>query len=366
MTPAGGESSGRIADLVTDLNIWVRADGTGKVFDASIGFILPNSATVRPDASWILGERWNALPADQRQRLPAIVPDFVAELRFPSDRLGKLQRKMRQYVEQGVRLGWLLDPIRGKAEIYRPGRAVAVLDRPATLAGEKVLPGFVLDLRGILDDGGGNQMIPASTDHPTPVRPVQPTRPALVLPRGVRLKVTPEQFWEFCRANPDLRLERSATGRLIAMTPAGFGSGRRNSKLAMRLGNWAEADGTGVAADSSGGFTLPNGAIRGPDAAWVSQARLALVPPAQLERFPELCPDFVVELRSPSDRLKSLRRKLVEYVEQGVRLGWLLDPIRGKAEIYRPGQRVQVLDRPLTLSGEEVLPGFVLDLRGES
>ena len=207
-------------------------------------------------------------------------------------------------------------------------------------------------------------MVPSKTPRQVGRQSSCATQPALVLPRGVHLRVTPEQFWEFCRVNPDLRLERTATGRLIAMMPAGFGSGVRNSKIAMRLGNWAEANGTGVASDSSAGFILPNGAIRGPDASWVSQARLSFVPLDQLEKLPELSPDFVVELRSKSDRVKTLQRKMVEYIDQGVRLGWLIDPFRAKVEIYRPGQVVEVLGRPATLSGEDVLPGFVLDLRG--
>lgn len=148
------------------------------------------------------------------------------------------------------------------------------------------------------------------------------------------------------------------------MSPAGFASSGRNAKLTGRLSGWAEADGTGVASDSSVGFILPNGATVGPDASWISRERLRLVAPADLERFPHACPDFVVELRSPSDRLESVRRKMRQYIDQGVRLGWLLDPIRAVAEVYRPGREPEVLERPATLAGEDVLPGFVLDLRG--
>ena len=207
-------------------------------------------------------------------------------------------------------------------------------------------------------------MVPSKTPRQAGRRSSCTTQAALVLPRGVHLRVTSEQFWEFCLVNPDLRLERTATGRLIAMMPAGFGSSNRNIKITTRLGNWAEVNGTGLACESSVGFTLPNGAVRGPDAAWISNARFQYVPLDQYERFPHACPEFVVELRSKSDRLKTLQRKMVEYVEQGVRLGWLIDPFRAKVEIYRTGQAVQVLDRPTTLAGEDVLPGFVLDLRG--
>ncbi len=184
------------------------------------------------------------------------------------------------------------------------------------------------------------------------------------LPRSAKLRVSPEMFWRLCGENRDLRLERTAKGTVIVMAPCGLATGGRNSKLTMRLGNWAEANGTGEAYDSSAGYTLPNGAVLGPDASWVSHARLELISLEERERFPRVCPDFVVELRSPSDRVKTLRRKMVEYLAQGVRLGWLLDPITGLAEVYRPGREAEVLNRPATLSGEDVLPGFVLDLRG--
>lgn len=205
-----------------------------------------------------------------------------------------------------------------------------------------------------------------------PTRVVQPVaiqlgrKPPVVvtLPRRARLRVSQAMLWRICRENPELRFERTARGGLVVMTPAGFRSSNRNLKISMRLGNWAEADGTGVASDSSVGYILPDGATLGPDASWISQARLSLVPPAELDRFPHACPDFVVELRSPSDRLASVRTKMRHYIDQGVRLGWLIDPIAGRAEIYRPARDPEILDRPASLSGEDVLPGFVLDLAG--
>ena len=193
------------------------------------------------------------------------------------------------------------------------------------------------------------------------------TRPAPVelrLPTPARLRVSPEMFWKICRLNPDLRLERTSQGRMIVMGPATMALGGQNAKLTMRLGIWTEANGTGKAFDSSTGYTLPNGAVRAPDASWISQARLVLLPIAERNRFALICPDFVVELRSRSDRLNTLQRKMHEYREQGARLGWLLDPLSGRVEVYRPDQNVEVFDRPVSLSGEGVLPGFVLDLRG--
>ncbi len=144
------------------------------------------------------------------------------------------------------------------------------------------------------------------------------------------------------------------------MPPAGSETGRRNNKLAVRVGTWAEADGTGVAFDSSAGFILPNGAIRSPDASWVKKERWEALSKNQQEGFAPLCPDFVVELRSPTDRLVDLHSKMQEYIDNGAHLGWLIDPIDKRAYVYRPGQPVESLDNPATLSGDPVLPGFVL------
>ncbi len=148
------------------------------------------------------------------------------------------------------------------------------------------------------------------------------------------------------------------------MAPAGTESGWRNGKLTMRLGNWAEKDGTGEFFDSSTGFTLPDGRIVSPDASWVSRERWLALPPASRLRFAPICPDFVVEILSPSDSPRKARRKMAEYQTQGARLGWLLDPGTFQVEIYRPDRPVETLARPATLSGEDVLPGFVLDLKG--
>ena len=148
------------------------------------------------------------------------------------------------------------------------------------------------------------------------------------------------------------------------MAPAGSESGWRNGKLTMRLGAWAEADGTGEFFDSSTGYTLPNGAVRAPDASWIVRDRWLALPLLARKRFAPICPDFVVEITSPSDTLKIAREKMLEYLDQGVRLGWLLDPEHALVEIYRSGRPVETLNRPAALSGEDVLPGFVLDLKG--
>jgi Uma2 family endonuclease len=175
--------------------------------------------------------------------------------------------------------------------------------------------------------------------------------------------LTPERFWQLCQTNRDLQLELTAQGHLVIMPPTGWGSGRRNASLTTRLTVWAEADGTGITFDSSTGFRLPNGAIRSPDAAWVRQDRLAALNPNP-EEFLPLAPDFVVELRSASDGLKPLQLKMQEYIENDVRLGWLLNAKDREVEIYRPGQAVEILSAPQQLSGEDVLPRFVLELAG--
>jgi Uma2 family endonuclease len=175
-------------------------------------------------------------------------------------------------------------------------------------------------------------------------------------------QLTDEAFSAICEANPEMKFERTAEGALVIMPPTGGETGNRNSKLTARLEIWADADGTGLTFDSSTCFKLPNGAERSPDAAWVSWTRWNALTPEQRRSFPPLAPDFVVELRSTSDSLESLQAKLREYLANGVRLGWLLDPQSQRVEIYRPGQPVEVLNAPQTLSGEGVLPGFVLSL----
>ncbi len=175
-----------------------------------------------------------------------------------------------------------------------------------------------------------------------------------------RTRLTKEQFAFLCQENRDLRFELTAQQELVIMPPAGSETGRRNSKLAVRLGTWAEADGTGVVFDSSAGFTLPNDAIRSPDASWIRQERWNALTKEQRVGFAPICPDFVVELRSPSDRLSELQAKMEEYIDNGARLGWLIDPIDKQVYIYRPGQPVETLDNPVTVSGDPVLPGFVL------
>jgi Uma2 family endonuclease len=184
--------------------------------------------------------------------------------------------------------------------------------------------------------------------------------PTIAIPQT--FKVTHEQFQQIVAVNPDLRLERTATGELIVMPPTGTETGKHNQDLSGQLWLWNRQTKLGEVFDSSTGFQLPNGADRSPDASWVKLERWQALTPKEREGFAPLCPDFVVELRSQSDNMEPLREKMREYMANGASLGWLIDKKNRKVEIYRLGLDVEILDNPTTLSGEDVLPGFVLDL----
>lgn len=175
-------------------------------------------------------------------------------------------------------------------------------------------------------------------------------------------KVTHEQFAQLARVNRDWQLELTAAGELVVMPPTGSITGNRNSDINGQLWLWNRQTKLGRAFDSSSGFTLPNGAIRSPDAAWISKERWDALTVEQQEGFAPICPDFVIELRSSLDTLPSLQEKMREYLVNGSSLGFLLDRKNQKVEIYRPGAVVEVLQCPQSVSGGEVLPGFVLDL----
>ncbi len=186
---------------------------------------------------------------------------------------------------------------------------------------------------------------------------------SLDVPETVGLKVSREHFLVLAAANKEVRLERTAEGELIVNPPTGWETGTYNWSIAGELYLWWRSSGEpGRAFDSSTGFDLPNGATRSPDASWVSQARWDALTPDQKGTFATICPDFVVELRSGSDRLQPLQDKMAEYLENGAQLGWLIDPQQQRVEIYRTGLPVEVLENPAELSGENVLAGFQLAL----
>jgi Uma2 family endonuclease len=172
-----------------------------------------------------------------------------------------------------------------------------------------------------------------------------------------------EQFFEFCQLNKDWRIERTAEGDLEILPPTGGEASNRNADITMQVGIWARQDGTGVAFDSNGVFLLPNGAMRSPDASWMPRVRLTNLTAEQKQRFLPLCPDFVIELRYPSDPLPPLEAKMREYLENGARLGWLLDPGEKKVHVYQIEEDLRILENPQKVSGHPVLQGFVLDLR---
>jgi Uma2 family endonuclease len=175
--------------------------------------------------------------------------------------------------------------------------------------------------------------------------------------------MTPEQFFEFCQVNRDLRIERNKFGDISIMPPTGGITGNRNFNIAGQLYVWTEQDGTGICFDSSTGFTLSTGAERSPDVSWIKLERWNSLSQEQQQRFAPICPDFVIELRSASDNIKPLQEKMEEYIgEKGIQLGWLIDRKNRKVYIYRPLMPVECLDNPLTLDGENVLPGFVLNM----
>lgn len=191
--------------------------------------------------------------------------------------------------------------------------------------------------------------------------PLAATSP-LVLHLAPVLELDDQHFFEFCQLNRDLRIERTSQGDLLIMPPTGGETGKINFELIGLFRQWVHVDGTGIGFDSSTGFTLPNGAKRSPDLAWVTRSRWETLTQQQREGFAPLCPDFVVELRSPSDALEYVQAKMREYLDNGAQLGWLIDPPDKKVYVYRPQAQVDCLNNPQTVSGDPILPRFVLEV----
>jgi Uma2 family endonuclease len=175
--------------------------------------------------------------------------------------------------------------------------------------------------------------------------------------------MTDEQFYQLCRQNPEIKFERNQRGEIIIMSPTGGETGNQNAETNAEFVIWNRQTKLGKVFDSSTCFKLANGASRSPDVAWIEQSRWDVLTPQQKEKFPPIAPDFVLELMSPSDSLKDIQEKMQEYIDNGVKLGWLIYPKKQKVEIYRQGQAVEILTSPTTLSGEDVLLGFVLDMQ---
>ncbi len=185
--------------------------------------------------------------------------------------------------------------------------------------------------------------------------------PPIKIKMPSEVQMSDDQFFDFCQLNRDLRIERTEEGELIIMTPTGSETGNRNLGLAAQLWIWSKRDKTGIAFDSSTGFAIA-GVPLSPDASWVTLERWNSLSRELQVKFAPICPDFVVEIRSPSDNLKPLKDKMEVYINQGARLGWLIDRDRRKVYVYRPGCLEECLDNPATLSGDPVLPGFILDM----
>ncbi|MCC5639696.1 Uma2 family endonuclease [Nostoc sp. CHAB 5844] len=176
------------------------------------------------------------------------------------------------------------------------------------------------------------------------------------------VQFTDEQFYQLCRENPDVKFERNAQGEIIVMPPTGGETGKYNVEIASDFVIWNRQAKLGVCFDSSTCFKLANGANRSPDVAWIKQDRWDALTPQEKAKFPPIAPDFVLELMSPSDDLADTQAKMQEYMDNQVKLGWLINPKAKQVEIYRPGKPVEVLNSPTQLSGEDILPGFILDL----
>jgi Uma2 family endonuclease len=175
-------------------------------------------------------------------------------------------------------------------------------------------------------------------------------------------KLTPDEFWEFCAKNRKLRAELTKDGDVIIMAPTGFESSELNSEINFQLQSWARRNGTGTVTESNGAYVLPNGATYAPDAAWTQNERLEKFTSEEKQKFLLLCPDFVIELRSSSDNLGNLKQKMQDWIDNGVRIAWLIDPFQKKVHIYTPDREPEISDDPKSVSGENVLPGFELNL----
>ncbi|MBD2362314.1 Uma2 family endonuclease [Anabaena minutissima FACHB-250] len=186
---------------------------------------------------------------------------------------------------------------------------------------------------------------------------------SLVIQMPPSMQMTDEQFFEFCQVNRELRIEMNQFGEISIMPPTGSETGNRNFNVALQLGVWSEQDGTGICFDSSTGFTLSTGAKRSSDASWMKLERWNTLSSEQQQSFAPICPDFVVELRSPSDNFQPLKDKMVEYMkEPGVKLGWLIDRKYRRVYIYHPGQPEECLESLDKVSADPALPGFVLNM----
>lgn len=177
-------------------------------------------------------------------------------------------------------------------------------------------------------------------------------------------KLTDEEFFEFCRRNDELHIEMTKEGEIVMRSPDGSESGHRSFNLTVGFGTWAEATGTGVGFGSGTLFKLPNGAKRAPDLSWILNERWEAIPKKQRKKFAPICPDFVVELRSETDKLETVKAKMEEYLANGAQLGWLIDPLEKKVYVYRPNARVKILHQPATISGKPLLKGLTLKLTG--
>jgi Uma2 family endonuclease len=176
-------------------------------------------------------------------------------------------------------------------------------------------------------------------------------------------QMSDDEFFEFCRENADLRIEMDKRGDIEIMPPTGAETGGKNFILIGKFAIWVEKDGTGKGFNSSTGFILPNGAKRSPDLSWIKLTAWEKIPLEKRKKFPPICPDFVVEIRSETDSLPKLKAKMLEYIENGASLGWLIDATKKRVYVYQPNTEVEVLDNPTEISGNPLLQGFTLNVQ---
>jgi Uma2 family endonuclease len=216
-----------------------------------------------------------------------------------------------------------------------------------------------VDIESVIFEEGESKLDPDRQENSQHMQSLE-TKPLLLDVGSITLRVTHEEFEKLCQDNPDRSFELTAAGELIVMAPAGWESSEKNSDLTTDVNLWNRQTQLGRSFDSSGGFTLPNGAIRSPDVTWIDRSKLVDIPAGA--KFPQVVPDFVIELKSDTDRLKPLREKMEEYQSNGVRLGLLIDPQSQQVEIYRLKQEPEILESPLSIDCSKVMPGFMLDL----
>ncbi len=356
----------------------------GKVFGSSSGYTLPDGSTLSPDAAWISNELLDKLSRSEKRHFPPLTPNFGVEVKSPSDSIREQRAKCRQWIANGAELAWLIDGDAKVAWQYFDGDEL-LHENAEELAGrgpvEGVRIGLTTDLAGDLirqkpeaPNGRSrpvlekvlSQHLIVAFEKTARMRAVQGVLPRLEAEDQIVMHKDPQcarkQFDELVRQNPDLRIELQGDGRIIVTAPAGLESNYESTEVGMQLGAWAKQDGRGKVFGSSSGYTLPDGSTLSPDAAWISNELLDKLSRSEKRHFPPLTPNFVVEVKSPSDSIREQRAKCRQWIANGAELAWLID---GDAKVvweYFDGDEL-LHENAEELAGNGPVEGFVLDLR---